>query len=116
MAIQGEPIGSVVVFGWLTASTTQRRCNGGLSARSFVAGSVHLAQYAGGNAMFTVTVFGGKGFFGRRLVRRLVAEGATVRVAVRHADRARDPISRERAQSNSESMLLLNRKLPSRQR
>jgi NADH dehydrogenase len=39
--------------------------------------------------MFTVTVFGGTGFFGRRLVRRLVAEGATVRVAVRHGERAR---------------------------
>src|SRR5262249_15581751 len=39
--------------------------------------------------MTTVTVFGGTGFFGRRLVRRLVAEGATVRVAVRHAERAR---------------------------
>jgi NADH dehydrogenase len=39
--------------------------------------------------MFTVTVFGGTGFFGRRLVRRLVAEGATVRVGVRHAEQAR---------------------------
>jgi NADH dehydrogenase len=39
--------------------------------------------------MFTVTVFGGTGFFGRRLVRRLVAEGAAVRVAVRHAEQAR---------------------------
>ena len=39
--------------------------------------------------MFTVTVFGGTGFFGRRLVRRLGAEGATVRVAVRHAEQAR---------------------------
>ena len=28
--------------------------------------------------MFTVTVFGGSGFLGRRLVRRLVAEGAAV--------------------------------------
>jgi uncharacterized protein YbjT (DUF2867 family) len=39
--------------------------------------------------MTTVTVFGGTGFFGRRLVRRLVAEGARVRVAVRHPDPAR---------------------------
>src|SRR5215475_240061 len=39
--------------------------------------------------MTTVTVFGGTGFFGMRLVRRLVAEGATVRVAVRHVERAR---------------------------
>ena len=31
--------------------------------------------------MFTITVLGGTGFFGRLLVRRLVAEGATVRVA-----------------------------------
>jgi uncharacterized protein YbjT (DUF2867 family) len=39
--------------------------------------------------MTTVSVFGGTGFLGRRLVQRLVAEGTTVRVAVRHADRAR---------------------------
>ncbi len=39
--------------------------------------------------MTTISVFGGTGFFGRRLVRRLVAEGASVRVAVRHADWAR---------------------------
>jgi NADH dehydrogenase len=36
--------------------------------------------------MTTVTVFGGTGFLGRRLVRRLVAEGASVRVAVRHPE------------------------------
>jgi uncharacterized protein YbjT (DUF2867 family) len=39
--------------------------------------------------MTTVVVFGGTGFFGRRLVLRLAAEGATVRVAVRHPERAR---------------------------
>ena len=39
--------------------------------------------------MTTVSVFGGTGFLGRRLVRRLAAEGATVRVAVRHPERAR---------------------------
>lgn len=39
--------------------------------------------------MTTVSVFGGTGFLGRRLVRRLVAEGATLRVAVRSPDRAR---------------------------
>jgi len=39
--------------------------------------------------MTTISVFGGTGFFGRRLVRRLVAEGASVRVAVRHSERAR---------------------------
>src|SRR5262249_11598256 len=44
---------------------------------------------ARGDVMFTITVLGGAGFFGRRLVQRLVAEGATVRVAVRHAERAR---------------------------
>ena len=38
--------------------------------------------------MTTVIVFGGSGFLGRRLVRQLIAEGATVRVAVRHPDRA----------------------------
>jgi uncharacterized protein YbjT (DUF2867 family) len=39
--------------------------------------------------MTTVTVFGGTGFLGQRLVRRLAAEGTTVRIAVRHPDRAR---------------------------
>jgi NADH dehydrogenase len=39
--------------------------------------------------MTTVSVFGGAGFLGRCLVQRLVSEGSTVRVAVRHADRAR---------------------------
>src|SRR5918996_2022803 len=39
--------------------------------------------------MTTVSVFGGTGFLGRRLVRRLAAEGATLRVAVRSPDRAR---------------------------
>jgi uncharacterized protein YbjT (DUF2867 family) len=39
--------------------------------------------------MTTVTVFGGTGFLGKRLVRRLAAEGATVRIAVRSPDRAR---------------------------
>ncbi len=42
--------------------------------------------------MSTVSVFGGTGFLGRRLVQRLVAEGTTVRVAVRHADRARSAL------------------------
>lgn len=35
-----------------------------------------------------VTVFGGSGFVGRYLVKRLAAEGTVVRVAVRHPDRA----------------------------
>jgi NADH dehydrogenase len=39
--------------------------------------------------MTTVCVFGGTGFLGWRLVQRLAADGATVRVAVRHPDRAR---------------------------
>jgi uncharacterized protein YbjT (DUF2867 family) len=38
-------------------------------------------------------VFGGTGFLGRRLVQRLAAEGASVRVAVRHPDPAR-PLGR----------------------
>lgn len=42
--------------------------------------------------MTTVSVFGGTGFLGRRLVRRLAAEGAAVRVAVRHPDRARSAL------------------------
>jgi len=35
-----------------------------------------------------VTVFGGSGFVGRHLVRRLAATGCIVRIAVRHPDRA----------------------------
>ncbi|HWS69737.1 MAG TPA: complex I NDUFA9 subunit family protein [Steroidobacteraceae bacterium] len=42
--------------------------------------------------MTTVSVFGGTGFLGRCLVRRLASEGTTVRVAVRHADRARSSL------------------------
>ena len=38
--------------------------------------------------MTTVSVFGGTGFLGRRLVQRLAAEGVTVRVAVRHPEPA----------------------------
>lgn len=37
--------------------------------------------------MTTVTVFGGSGFLGRRLAERLAADGADVRVAVRHVER-----------------------------
>jgi len=39
--------------------------------------------------MPTVTVFGGTGFLGRRLVRRLAAQGHAVRIAVRKSDQAR---------------------------
>jgi uncharacterized protein YbjT (DUF2867 family) len=39
--------------------------------------------------MTLAVVFGGGGFLGRRLVRRLTAEGMTVHVAVRHPDPAR---------------------------
>ncbi|MGB6440504.1 MAG: SDR family NAD(P)-dependent oxidoreductase, partial [Methyloceanibacter sp.] len=39
--------------------------------------------------MTTVVVFGGGGFLGRRLVHRLTTEGMSVRVSVRHPDRAR---------------------------
>ena len=39
--------------------------------------------------MTTVVVFGGSGFLGRRLVRRLAGDGLTVRVAVRHPAPAR---------------------------
>ena len=38
--------------------------------------------------MTTVCVFGGTGFLGQRLVRRLASEGTAVRVAVRHPDQA----------------------------
>jgi NADH dehydrogenase len=39
--------------------------------------------------MTTVVVFGGSGFLGRRLVRRLAGDGMNVRVAVRHPAAAR---------------------------
>jgi len=46
-------------------------------------------RLAEGYAMTTVVVFGGSGFLGRRLVRRLAGDGLTVRVAVRHPAPAR---------------------------
>ncbi|MGH7118906.1 MAG: complex I NDUFA9 subunit family protein [Acetobacteraceae bacterium] len=42
--------------------------------------------------MTTVSVFGGTGFLGQCLVRRLDAKGTAVRVAVRHPDRARSAL------------------------
>jgi NAD(P)-dependent dehydrogenase (short-subunit alcohol dehydrogenase family) len=42
--------------------------------------------------MTTVVVFGGTGFLGRRLVHRLAAAGAIVRVAVRHPEGARSAL------------------------
>ena len=39
----------------------------------------------------TVTVFGGTGFLGRRVVRRLREHGFSVRIASRHPDRRRVP-------------------------
>src|SRR5919106_137341 len=39
-------------------------------------------------ALGRVTVFGGSGFLGREIVRRLAEDGAEVRVAVRHPERA----------------------------
>src|SRR5258708_6737767 len=63
-----------------------------MSALLFVARRVAVIQDAGGNAMTTVIVFGGTGFLGRRLVRRLVAERATVCVAVRHPEQAQNAL------------------------
>ncbi|TVR96384.1 MAG: complex I NDUFA9 subunit family protein [Rhodospirillales bacterium] len=42
-----------------------------------------------------ITVFGGSGFIGRRLVQRLVEGGATVRIADRQPDRARQRLPRD---------------------
>ena len=53
---------------------------------------VDLVQHAEGNTMTTISVFGGTGFLGRRLVRRLATEGTAVRVAVRHPDLARSAL------------------------
>jgi NADH dehydrogenase len=44
--------------------------------------------------MTSITVFGGTGFLGRRLVLRLAAEGVILRVAVRHPDPARSVLRR----------------------
>ena len=41
----------------------------------------------------TVSVFGGTGFLGRRLVKRLAAEGVIVRAVVRHPERAGSALS-----------------------
>ena len=35
-----------------------------------------------------ITVFGGSGFLGRQFVKSLAAEGVSIRVAVRHPERA----------------------------
>ena len=42
--------------------------------------------------MTTVSVFGGTGFLGQRLVRRLTSDGTAVRVVVRHPDHARSAL------------------------
>ncbi len=42
--------------------------------------------------MGTIALFGGTGFLGLRLAQRLIAEGGTVRVAVRDAERARSTL------------------------
>jgi uncharacterized protein YbjT (DUF2867 family) len=42
--------------------------------------------------MTAVSIFGGSGFLGQRIARRLAAEGTTVRVAVRHPDQARSAL------------------------
>jgi NADH dehydrogenase len=39
-------------------------------------------------ALGRVTVFGGSGFLGRQIVRRLAGDGALVRIAVRRPERA----------------------------
>ena len=43
---------------------------------------------ASDRAYSQVTVFGGSGFLGRQIVKRLASDGAAVRVAVRHPERA----------------------------
>jgi len=48
--------------------------------------------------MTTVCVFGGTGFLGRRVVRRLAGEGASVRVAVRSPERARSVLDPDRVE------------------
>ena len=42
-----------------------------------------------------VTVFGGTGFLGRRVVRHLRSHGFSVRIACRHPDRSRELFARD---------------------
>ena len=41
--------------------------------------------------MTLITVFGGTGFLGRRIVERLTGDGVSLRVAVRHPEQADTP-------------------------
>ena len=50
-----------------------------------------------------VTVFGGSGFLGRYIVQRLASDGAAVRVAVRHPERAVFPTGSGTAGQSRES-------------
>jgi NAD(P)-dependent dehydrogenase (short-subunit alcohol dehydrogenase family) len=43
--------------------------------------TIDVIQQHGGTAMTMVSVFGSTGFLGRQVVRRLAANGATVRIA-----------------------------------
>src|SRR6266851_9664417 len=52
-----------------------------------------VAAYVVPVARQVVTVFGGTGFLGRRIVRHLHDSGFAVRIATRHPDRARLPTS-----------------------
>ena len=60
------------------------------AVRAALGGSIKNVAQDGSmdRGMSRITVFGGTGFVGRRVVRRLSESGATVRIASRHAGRA----------------------------
>jgi NADH dehydrogenase len=62
--------------------------DGGWLALPLLARANESFQHAKRSFVITVSVFGGTGFLGRRVVKRLAAEGANVRVVVRHPERA----------------------------
>lgn len=47
-----------------------------------------------------ITIFGGSGFLGRRIVRALLAKGSRVRVATRHPDRAREVLAGDQSKTH----------------
>src|SRR5438128_9438724 len=86
---------------------TDIRINGNRSGASCRPGERIATEHAGCNAIASgpatayvrlvpgqvVTVFGGTGFLGRRIVRHLYDSGFAVRIAMRHSDRAPPPAS-----------------------
>ena len=71
---------AVDAFQWISTSPTD------LSKGQATQQAARAGEKIQRGMMTTVVVFGGTGFVGWRLVQHMAAEGATVRVAVRHPD------------------------------